>query len=165
MIFKEEKVNTWYRKTWFPRWLEIKKNYVSWKFPISFGLFFNENLLKLVIDHAVRDRIAATYGQLLLKQIKIIIIFPLILPLFVTHRTNRNQAFFYFWICFITSFERDEFHELDSNFYIKESSNIFKTCLFSTNADFICDNHIQLTQPFKSSAFLAQGCTKDFMPV
>ena len=46
-----------------------------------------------------------------------------------------------------------------------ESSNIFKIRLFSTNADFICDNHIQLTQLFTSSGFLAQSCTKDFMPV
>ena len=166
MIFKEEKVNMWYRKTWFSWWLNIKKNYVFWKFPISFGLFFDEyNIVKLVIDHAVREGIAATYCQLLLKQIKIIIIFPLILPLFATHWTNRNQAFLYFWTCFITGFERDEYNESDSHFYINESSNIFKIRLFSTNTGFICDNHIHLTQLFTSSALLAQSCTKGFMPI
>ena len=68
MTFKEEKVNTSYRKTWFPRWLEIKKNYVFWKLPIAFGLFVDKNnIVKLVIDHAVHKGIAATYGQLLLK--------------------------------------------------------------------------------------------------
>ena len=68
MIFKEEKVNTLYRKTWFPRWLDIKKNYVFWKFPISFGLFFDKyNIVKLIINHAVREGIAATYAQLSLK--------------------------------------------------------------------------------------------------
>ena len=166
MIFKGEKVNTWYRKTWFPRWLQIKKNYVFWKLPIAFGLFVDENnIVKLVIDHAVHKGIAATYDQLLLKQIKIIIIFPPILPLFATHWTNRNQAFLYFWTYFFTGFERDKYHELDSNFYIRKSSNIFKIRLFSTNTDFICDNHIQLTQLFTISALLAQSCTKGFMPV
>ena len=68
MIFKEEKFNTWYRKTWLPWWLEIKKNYVFWKFLISFGLFFDENnIVKLAIDYAVREGTAATFGQLLLK--------------------------------------------------------------------------------------------------
>ena len=105
MIFKEEKVNKWYRKIWFPWWLEIKKNHIFWRFPISFGLFFDENnIVKLVIGHAVCEGIAASYGQLLLKQIKIIIIFPLILLLFATHRANRNQVFFYLWTRFIRGF-------------------------------------------------------------
>ena len=44
------------------------RNYVFLKFPISFGLFFDENnTVKLIIDHAVCKGIAATYGQLLLK--------------------------------------------------------------------------------------------------
>ena len=59
-------------------------------------------------------------------------------------------------------FERDECHDLDSNFYINESSNIFKIRLFSTNADFIFDNHVQLTQLFTSFALLAQIHTKEF---
>ena len=50
------------------RWLEIKKNYVFWKLPITFGLFVDENnIVKLVIDHTVNKGTAATYGQLLLK--------------------------------------------------------------------------------------------------
>ena len=57
----------------------------------------------------------------------------------------------------MTGFEHDEYHDLGSNFYINESSNIFKIRLFSTNADFICDNHVQLTQLFTSSALLAQS--------
>ena len=33
-----------------------------------FWIFFDENnIVKLVIDHAVREQIAATYGQLLRK--------------------------------------------------------------------------------------------------
>ena len=47
------------------------RNYVFSKFPISFGLFFDNfdenNTVKLIIDHAVCMEIAATYGQLLLK--------------------------------------------------------------------------------------------------
>ena len=44
------------------------RNYVFKKFPISFGIFFDENnTVKLIIDHAVYKEIAATYGQLLLK--------------------------------------------------------------------------------------------------
>ena len=61
-------------------------------------------------------------------------------------------------------FEREKYPELDSNFDINESSNIFKIRLLSTNADFIFDNHVQLTQMFKSLALLAQSRTKDFTP-
>ena len=62
------------------------RDYVFKKFPFSFGVFFDENnTVKLIIDHAICKGIAATYGQLLLKLIKIVIIFPLILPVFATN--------------------------------------------------------------------------------
>ena len=60
---------------------------------------------------------------------------------------------------------RDSISTSDSNFHIDESSNIFKITLSSTNADFICDNHVQVTQLFASSTLLAQSRTKDFMPL
>ena len=45
-----------------------KKKLPFLKISDFFGLFFDENnIVKLVIDHAVRQGIAATYGQLLLK--------------------------------------------------------------------------------------------------
>ena len=57
----------WYIETWFPGWQEIKS--LTWeitffkKFPISFALFFDENdIVKLGIDHAVCEEIAATDG-------------------------------------------------------------------------------------------------------
>ena len=44
------------------------RNYIFLKFPISFALFFDEiNIVKLGIDHAVCEEIAATDGSLLLK--------------------------------------------------------------------------------------------------
>ena len=66
MIFKEEKIHKWYIETCFPGWQEIKS--FTWeiaflKFPISFALFFDEdNMVKLGIDHAVCEEIAATDG-------------------------------------------------------------------------------------------------------
>ena len=43
-------------------------NYIFFKFPISFALFFHEdNIVKLGVDHAVRGEIAATDVWLLLK--------------------------------------------------------------------------------------------------
>ena len=65
----------------------------------------------------------------------------------------------------MTGFELDEYNELDSNLYINESSNIFNICLFSTIADFICDNHVKLTHLLSSSALLAQNRKIDFMPI
>ena len=39
------------------------RNYIFLKFPISFALFFDEiNIVKLGIDHAVCEEIAATDG-------------------------------------------------------------------------------------------------------
>ena len=39
------------------------RNYVFFKFPISFALFFDEdNIVKLGIDHAICEEIAATDG-------------------------------------------------------------------------------------------------------
>ena len=39
------------------------RNYIFFKFPISFALFFDEiNIVKLGIDHAVCEEIAATDG-------------------------------------------------------------------------------------------------------
>ena len=150
---------TWWRPGSLARNQELDlRNYVFKKCPISFGLLFNKNkIVKLFIVRAVCERIAGAYIQLLLKYIKMVIIFPLIFPLFTIHLTRP-----YFWTCFIMGFERDECHDLDSNFYINESSNIFKIRLFSTNADFIFDNHVQLTQLFTSSALLAQIHAKDF---
>ena len=58
MIFKEEKMLV----SWVARNQELDQ------FPISFALFFDENdIVKLGIDHAVCEEIAATDGQLLLK--------------------------------------------------------------------------------------------------
>ena len=62
--------------------------------PISFGLFFDENdIVRLIIDYVIYEGIAAACGQLLLKWIKIVIIFPLFLPIFATHWTSRKQGF------------------------------------------------------------------------
>ena len=59
----------------------------------------------------------------------------------------------------------DRISILDSNCYISESFNIFKIRLFSTNAYFVCDNHVQLTQLFTTSALLAQSRIRCFMPL
>ena len=40
---------------------------------------------------------------------------------FATWLTNRNQVFFYFWTCFITAFECDEYHELWIHFTLQYS--------------------------------------------
>ena len=55
--------------SWVARNQELDlRNYVFQKFAISFALFFDENnIVKLGIDHAVCEEIAATDGQLLLK--------------------------------------------------------------------------------------------------
>ena len=54
---------------WVARNQELNlRNYIFFKFPISFALFFHEdNIVKLGVDHAVRGEIAATDGWLLLK--------------------------------------------------------------------------------------------------
>ena len=50
--------------SWVARNQELAlRNYVFKKFPISFALFFDEdNIVKLGIDHAVCEEIAATDG-------------------------------------------------------------------------------------------------------
>ena len=50
--------------SWVARNQELDlRNYVFLKFPISFALFFDENnIVKLGIDHAVCEEIAATDG-------------------------------------------------------------------------------------------------------
>ena len=55
--------------SWVARNQELGvRNYVFEKFPISLALFFDEtNIVKLGIDHAVCEEIAATDGWLLLK--------------------------------------------------------------------------------------------------
>ena len=58
----------------------------------------------------------------------------------------------------ITGFDSDDYHELDS-------FSIFKIGFFYTNADFIFDKQVQLSQLFTSSALLAQSRTKDFTPL
>ena len=66
MIFKEEKIHTWYRDLvcYVARNQELDvRNYVFKKFPVSFALFFSENnIVKLSIDHAVCQEIAAADG-------------------------------------------------------------------------------------------------------
>ena len=70
----------------------IYKDLVSWvvrnqEFDLRNYIFFKFliNIVKLIIDYAVCKRIAANYGQLLLKWIEIVTIFSLILPIFATH--------------------------------------------------------------------------------
>ena len=50
--------------SWVARNQELDlRNYVFFRFPISFALFFDENnIVKLGIDHSVCEEIAATDG-------------------------------------------------------------------------------------------------------
>ena len=55
--------------SWVARNQELDlRNYAFEKFPISFALFFGKNnIVKLGIDHAICEAIAAADGYLLLK--------------------------------------------------------------------------------------------------
>ena len=52
-------------------------------------------------------------------------IFLFMLLFFATRWTNRNQFFFYFWTCFITAFERDEYHEFKNDLVVTAWEHTF----------------------------------------